>query len=149
MAWLLRLTVLDLNEFKNMNGDKTQIVEIDEMNFEAEVLQSKQPVLVAFFAPWSRACQTVGPVLDEVATACAGSVKVVKVNADNNPDLGLWYEIQSIPTLLYFIGGSRHGKIIGTATREAILLQLRIFSQGNGSPSPISDSHKKNEHNNS
>ena len=126
-----------------MNTDKKQIVEIDEVNFEVEVLQSNQPVLVAFFAPWSRACQMVSPVLDEVATACAGAVKVVKVNADNNPDLGLWYEIQSIPALLYFVGGSLRGKIIGTVTREAILLQLRIFSQGNCSRSPISDSHKK------
>ena len=113
-----------------MNIDKTQIVEIGEVNFEVEVLQSKQPVLVAFFSPWSRACQTAMPVLDEVATACAGSVKVIKVNADNNPDLGLWYEIQSIPTLVYFIGGSLRGKVVGTVTKEAILIQLHIFSQG-------------------
>jgi thioredoxin 1 len=113
-----------------MNSDKTQIVEIGEVNFEVEVLQSKQPVLVAFFAPWSRACKTAMPVLDEVATACAGSVKVIKVNADNNPDLGLWYEIQSIPTLVYFIGGSLRGKVVGTVTKEAILIQLRMFSQG-------------------
>jgi thioredoxin 1 len=126
-----------------MNEDKTQIIEIGEANFESEVLRSKQPVLVAFFAPWSRACQPVRLVLDEIATACAGTVKVVKINADDNPDLGLWYEIQSIPTLLYFAGGNLHGKIIGTVTREAILVQLRIFSQGNRSPFPISDSHKK------
>ena len=126
-----------------MNEDKTQIIEIGEANFESEVLRSKQPVLVAFFAPWSRACQPVRPVLDEIATACAGMIKVVKINADDNPDLGLWYEIQSIPTLLYFAGGNLHGKIIGTVTREAILVQLRIFSQGNRSPFPISDSHKK------
>jgi thioredoxin 1 len=126
-----------------MNTDKTQIVEIGEMNFEVEVLQSKQPVLVAFFAPWSRACQAVSPVLDEVATVCAGMVKVVKVNADNNPDLGLWYEIQSIPTLLYFVGGSLRGKVIGTVTKEAIFSQLQLFSPGNASISPISNSNKK------
>ena len=124
-----------------MNANETQIVEIGEANFESEVLQSKQPVLVAFFAPWSRACQTVGPVLDEVATACAGSIKVVKVNADNNPDLGIWYEIQSIPTLLFFVGGSLRGKVIGTVTKEAVFSQLRMFSQDNASVSPISDSN--------
>jgi thioredoxin 1 len=129
-------------------NDKTQIVEIGEVNFEVEVLQSKQPVLVAFFAPWSRPCQTIRPVLEEIATACAGMVKIVKINADNNPDLGLWYEIQSIPTLLYFVGGSLRGKVIGTVTKEAILTQLRIFSQGNASASPISDSNKKNEYHN-
>ena len=125
-----------------------QIVEIGEANFESEVLRSKQPVLVAFFAPWSRACQTVRPVLDEVATACGGSVKVVKVNADNNPDLGIWYEIQSIPTLLFFVGGSLRGKVIGTVTKEAVFSQLQMFSQNNVSVSPISDSNKKNEYHN-
>jgi thioredoxin 1 len=125
-----------------MDADKT-IIEIGEADFESEVLLSRQPVLVAFFAPWSLACQPVRPVLDEIATACAGTVKVVKINADDNPDLGLWYEIQSIPTLLYFVGGSLRGKIIGTVTREAILVQLRIFSQGSRSLFPISDSHKK------
>jgi thioredoxin 1 len=131
-----------------MNAAKTQIIEIGEMNFEVEVLQSEQPVLVAFFAPWSRACQRVRPVLDEVAKACAGSVKVIKVNADNNPDLGLWYEIQSIPTLLYFVGGSLRGKVIGTVTKEAVFSQLQMISQDNTSVSPISDSHKKNEYHN-
>ena len=128
-----------------MNANETQIVEIGEANFESEVLQSKQPVLVAFFAPWSRACQTVRPVLDEVATACGGSVKVVKVNADNNPDLGIWYEIQSIPTLLFFVGGSLRVKVIGTVSKEAVFSQLQMFSQDNVSVSPISDSNKKNE----
>ena len=128
--------------------NETQIVEIGEANFESEVLRSKQPVLVAFFAPWSRACQTVRPVLDEVATACGGSVKVVKVNADNNPDLGIWYEIQSIPTLLFFVGGSLRGKVIGTVTKEAVFSQLQMFSQNNVSASPISDSNKKNEYHN-
>ena len=113
--------------------NESQIVEIGEANFESEVLQSKQPVLVAFFAPWSRACQTVRPVLDEIVTLCAGSVKVLKVNADNNPDLGLWYEIRSIPTLLYFVGGSLRGKIIGTVTQDAILLQLHPRRQSGSS----------------
>jgi thioredoxin 1 len=128
-----------------MNGNETQIVEIGGANFESEVLQSKQPVLVAFFAPWSRACQTVRPVLDEVATECDGLVRVVKVNADNNPDLGIWYEIQSIPTLLFFVGGSLCGKVIGTVSKEAVFSQLQMFSQDNVSVSPISDSNKKNE----
>ena len=131
-----------------MNTDKTQIVEIGQANFEAEVLQSKQPVLVTFFAPWSRACQTIGPVLDEVAIACAGSVKLVKVNADNNPDLGLLYEIRSIPALLFFVGGSLRRKLIGTVSKEAVFSQLKKFSQDNASVSPISKSNENNEYHN-
>jgi thioredoxin 1 len=112
---------------KSMNADKAQIVEIDEKNFESEVLRSKQPVMVAFLTLWSRPCHIIGSVLDEVATACAGRVKVVKVNADDNLDLGVWYEIQSIPTLLCFVNGKVSVRIVGTASKEAILSKLMPF----------------------
>ena len=98
---------------------------VGETDFELEVLQSTQPVLVAFWAPWSRPCQVIDIVLDEVAAAFAGSVKVVKVNADNHPALGLLYEIQSIPTLLFFVGGVVREKFIGTASKDAILSKLQ------------------------
>jgi thioredoxin 1 len=107
-----------------MNADKAQLVEIDETNFTAEVLRSKQPVMVAFSAPWSRPCHVLGPVLDEVTAACAGRVKVVKLNADDHPDLGAWYDIQSIPTLLCFVNGKVCFRIVGTASKEAILTKL-------------------------
>ena len=90
--------------------------------------QGLQPVLVEFWAPWSRSCQVVDSVLQEVASACAGKVKVVKVNADDNLDLSLWYDIQSIPTLLYFIRGNPCLRIVGTATKQAILAKLRSLS---------------------
>jgi thioredoxin 1 len=66
--------------------------------------------------------------MEEVATTCPEMVKVVKVNADNNPDLGLWYEIQSVPTLLFFANGALRAKIIGTTTKEAILAKLESVS---------------------
>ena len=100
------------------------IPEISGLDFKSKVLQSKEPVLVAFLAPWSESCQTARLVLDEIATACTGKVKVVVVNADNHPDLGVWYDIHSIPTLLYFVGGTIRGKVIGTASKEAILAKL-------------------------
>jgi thioredoxin-like negative regulator of GroEL len=86
-------------------------------------------------------------VLDEVATACARTVKVVKVNADNNPDLGFWYEIQSIPTLLYFVGGSLHAKVVGTTSKEAILSKLKLVCHGDDSTPLISDPIKNEHHN--
>lgn len=125
----------------NKNGAP---VEVGESDFESEVLRSKQPVLAAFLAPWSRPCRTAKSVLDEVAAACAGTVKIVKVNADDNPNLGFWYEIQSIPTLLYFVGGNVRGRIVGTASKEAILSQLKLI-RDDSSKSSISHS-KKNEH---
>jgi|GEM_PF-271661 len=128
---------------KSMNTDKTQIVEIGEANFDSEVLQSKQPVLVAFLAPWSRPCQQVWPVLGEVATGCARTVTVVKINADNNPDLGFCYDIQSIPTLLYFVNGTLRAKMVGTTSKEAILSKLKLVCQGDDSSSLISHPIKK------
>jgi thioredoxin 1 len=106
------------------------ILEVGEASFESEVLKSKPPVLVAFWAPWSHPCHILDAVLEEVASACAGKVKVVKVNADDNPDLSMWYEVQSIPTLLYFVAGSLRAKVIGTASKEAILAKLQAVSQG-------------------
>ncbi len=113
----------------NSNENEVRIVEVSEANFYSEVLKSKRPVLVAFLAPWSRPCQVIRPVLDEVVTAYAGSVKVAWVNADNNLNLSLSYAIQSIPTLLYFVDARPRARAIGTASKEAILSQLKPFAE--------------------
>jgi thioredoxin-like negative regulator of GroEL len=85
-------------------------------------------------------------VLVEVAAACAGRVKVVKINADNHPDLSLVLGIQSIPTLLYFADGSLCAKIVGTASKEAILSKIRSVSHGGDSKTLNSDANNENEH---
>jgi thioredoxin 1 len=110
----------------NTNKDSKRIVEVDEVNFESEVLRSEPPVLAAFLAPWSRPCQLMESVLDEVMTACTVTVKFVKINADNNPDLGIWYEIQSVPTLLYFVTGSLRARIVGTTSKETLLSRMQL-----------------------
>jgi len=99
------------------------------MDFKTEVLESRQPVLVLFWAPWSRPCRVVDSVLEELSSACAGKVKVLKVNADDSLDLSIWYDIQSVPTLLYFIQGNPCLRIIGTASKDAILAKIRPFFQ--------------------
>ena len=114
----------------NLNPDNPLPLEVSEANFESEVLQSKLPVLVAFLAPWSHPCHIVNVTLDEVARACAGHVKVVKVNADNNPELSIWYGIESIPALFYFVEGNVHATLIGTVSKEAILAKLHSLRQG-------------------
>ncbi len=119
----------------NMDPNKAPAVEVGAANFEPEVLGSKQPVLVEFWAPWSRPCQILGSVLDEVAAACGGKVKVVKVNADDNPDLSLSYDIESIPTLLYFVNGDLRAKLVGTASKEAILAKLQAVIKAGDRPS--------------
>ena len=98
---------------------------ITEATFEAEVLMSEQPVLVVFGTPWSQPCQVLDPILQELARDRAGKVKVVKVNADDSIDLSLCYDIQSIPTLLYFVEGKLRLQIVGTATKDAIIAKLK------------------------
>jgi len=117
------------NKPENMNTQNGALSAIPAKDFKAEVLESTQPVLVEFWAPWSQPCRVFDSVLRELASACAGKVKVVKVNADDSLDLSLWYEIQSIPTLLYFVRGNPCLRIVGTATKEAILAKLQPFSQ--------------------
>ena len=113
-----------------MNAIQTQtsLRVIGAADFEPEVLQSKQPVLVAFFAPWSRPCQVLDAALRETTAACGDRAKIVKVNADDNPELSLYYDVQSVPTLLYFVEGVPCLRIVGTATKEAILPRLEPFS---------------------
>jgi thioredoxin 1 len=111
-------------ENMNLNHTKLNLRFLGEANFESEVLQSKRTVLVAFWAPWSKPCQVIEPVLLEVAQTCADNIEVLKVNADDNPNLSLWLGVQHIPTLFYFEAGSLRGRLVGTASKEAILAKL-------------------------
>jgi len=114
-----------LEKSENLSIQNDALPLVASSDFEASVLESKQPVLVEFWAPWSRACLVLDPVLRELADACAGKIKLVKVNADDSLDLSLCYEIQSVPTLLYFVRGNPCSRIVGTATKEAILARLK------------------------
>ena len=104
-------------------------VEVTETNFEAEVLKSSQPVLVEFAPGWSLPSMMLNGALDEIAAEFADRLKVATVKLDRNPNLGLWYGIRCIPTILCFVDGEERIGIFGTTSKEAILSQLNpIFS---------------------
>src|SRR5436189_108914 len=127
----------------NTRQNKIPIAEFREAKFESEVLRWKQPVLVVFSAAWSRPCRILDSVMEEVAASCAGREKVLRINADKNPDLSLIWNIQSIPTLLYFVDGKLRGRIVGTASKEAILSKLRSVTDGRDSKTLNSDANNE------
>ena len=134
------------SEKVNPNQNRTATVEVGAADFDAEVLRSDRPVLVAFWAPWSRPCHILDTALENVAAACVGKVKVAKVNADDHPDLGLLYEIQAVPTLLYIIDGDLRARVVGTASTEAILAKLRAVFPDEATRSLTADPNQKDEH---
>ena len=103
-------------------------IDINETNFETEVLKSPQPVLVDFWAEWCGPCKMLGPVLEEIATEQAGSLKVAKVNVDESPALASRYKVQSIPTLLYLKDGVVRHQTIGVVSKGAILSKVATLN---------------------
>ena len=109
---------------EKLNLQNRRLPEITSENFVAEVLASRQPVLVEFWTPWSRPCQVLDSVLEKVAADGVGRIKVLKVNADDCLDLSLVYDIQSVPTLVCFVEGNPAWRIVGTASSDAIQARL-------------------------
>jgi thioredoxin len=86
---------------------------VDQNNFQAEVLQATGPVLVDFWAPWCGPCRMVAPVVDKVAQNYQGRLKVVKLNTDDSPSIAGKYEVSGIPALILFKGGEPVDRIVG------------------------------------
>jgi thioredoxin 1 len=99
-------------------------IPLTEQNFDAEVLQSTQPVIVDFYADWCGPCKMIAPALEEIATDHAGRVKVAKVNVDEVSALAQRFNVQSLPTLLYFQNGEVVNKLIGASSKKNILSKL-------------------------
>jgi thioredoxin 1 len=100
------------------------ITDITDDEFDAEVLGSGLPVLVEFWAPWCGPCRQVAPVVEQLAEERADSLRVVKINQDENPLASARYRVLGLPTLLVFDRGEPVAQIIGARPKSAIAREL-------------------------
>ena len=102
----------------NSNGAAVPTAEgMGESTFAQNVLQSDLPVLVDFWAPWCGPCRAVSPIIDELAQEYAGKINVVKVNIDEDAALSDTYDVQSIPTIVFFKNGNEVSRSSGVKTK--------------------------------
>lgn len=100
------------------------IQHVSEDTFQAEVLESSQPVLVDFTAAWCGPCKMLEPVVKDLAEECNGKVKVVKLDVDHNQNLAMQYQVMSVPTLMLFNNGEVKERLTGYQSKKRIASKL-------------------------
>lgn len=108
-----------------LNHSTKNVALLRAADFDREVLQAEQPVLVDFFAPWCGPCKALAPVVDSQAAAFAGQAKFVKINVDEAPTLARRFQIQGVPTLLFFRHGQVADTIVGLVSAEELQARLQ------------------------
>ena len=101
----------------------SEVIITDE-NFETEVLNAKEPVMVDFWATWCGPCRMLAPVVEELANDYAGKGKVCKLDTDQGPQTSAKYRISSVPTILFFKGGQVAAQAVGLQSKSALQEKL-------------------------
>jgi len=103
------------------------IAAVSDQSFETDVINATQPVLVDFWAEWCNPCKAIAPILEEIAVAYTGKIRVAKVNVDENTQTPAKYNVRGIPTLILFKNGSVVATKVGALTKS----QLSAFLDSN------------------
>jgi thioredoxin 1 len=107
--------------------DNSATINLDESNFDREVIHSNKPVIVDFWAEWCGPCKMIAPLLDEIAREKNGAVKVGKVNVDENQSLSSKYNIRAIPALLFFKNGQLRDQVTGVTSKKDLLNRIEAL----------------------
>ncbi|MFM9877091.1 MAG: thioredoxin [Rhodoglobus sp.] len=102
-------------------------LDVTDATFAEEVLNSKDTIMVDFWAEWCGPCRAVSPILDQIAAEHADKIKIVKLNVDDNPQMAMKYQITSIPAMKVFRGGEVVKTVIGAKPKPAIEADLAEF----------------------
>jgi thioredoxin 1 len=103
------------------------VLEINDQNFDNEVIKSKIPVAVDFWAPWCGPCRSLAPITEKLSEAYAGKVKFCKINVDENQEMSVKYKVMSIPLVLFFKDGMQKDSSLGLVPEAALRTKLQAL----------------------
>ena len=110
-----------------MEHKVTEIKHVNVADFQAEVLDSAQPVLVDFTAAWCGPCKMLDPVVKQLAQDWDGKVKIVKLDVDRNPNLAMQYQVLGMPTLLLFVNGQPSQRVSGYLPKDRLVAKFGLY----------------------